>query len=168
MYLVDSFKDGYVLIVDGAGYSTEFLAGSIQEGEVIALEMNRPEMRQQLAEYRFNFEVAGIDVGGMQIKTDRESQGQVGNAFVSLTNDLVPDVDFKAANGWGTINKEQIKPVAKAVAAHSRGCFRGERRVAELIDGAQTLAEIAAIDVQAAFDAVYRTAYAEVMEAAGA
>lgn len=163
MYRVDSYKDGYVLIVDGGTYATEFLASSIQEGEIIALGMNRPEMLQQLAEYRFNFEVAGLDVGGVKVKTDRESQGQVCNAFVSLTNDLVPDVDFKAVNGWDTISKAQIQSVAKAVAAHSRGCFKGERKVTEQIEGARTLAEITAIDVQAAFDAVYQAAYAEVM-----
>lgn len=169
MYSVKSFSNGYALIVDeGKNYVTEFLVDTLSDGEDIALELNRPEMLQELADYRFNFEVAGLAVGDVKVKTDRESQGQITSAFVSLTNDLVPDVDFKAVNGWDTINKAQIQPVAKAVAAHSRGCFKGERKVAEQIKGASTLAEITAIDVQTAFDAVYQAAYAEVMQPAGA
>lgn len=168
MYLVDSFKDGYVLIVGSGGYSTQFLAGSIDEGKVIALEMNRPEMRQQLADYRFQFETAnGLEIGeGVRVLTDRESQAQLGSAYAVLRDELIPDTDWKAATGWERVTLEQIKPIAKAVAAHVRGCFRGERVVQELIDGAKTLEEITAIDVNGRFVEEYNAAFAEVIPVA--
>lgn len=169
MYTVESFKNGYALIVDSdKNFATEFIADSLESGELIALGMNKPDMYQALADHRFSVEASGVEVAGVKIKTDRESQGLISRAFVSLTNDLVPDIDFKAVSAWERIDKANIQPVAKAVAAHVRACFRGERVVQELIEGADTLAEILAVDVTARFDQEYAAAYADVMQPAGA
>jgi hypothetical protein len=104
----------------------------------------------------------------VKIKTDRESQGLVGSAFVSLTFDLVPDVEFKAVSGWASVDKAQIQPIAKAVAAHSRAVFIGEKVVSGVIGAAVTIEDIEAIDIPSAFRAAYQSAYDEVMQPAGA
>ena len=53
--------------------------------------------------------------------------------------------------------------LAKAVAAHGRGCFRGERLVQTAINEASSMDDIEAIDIPAMFASAYQDAYAEVM-----
>ena len=169
MYSIESYADGVVMVVNPADYyRCPFNAESLAAAESVVVGLNQPVLLQQLAEYRLQVETAGIDAGGVRVKTDRESQGLICNAFVSLINDLVPDVDFKAVSAWARITKEEIRPVAKAVAAHSRACFAGERAVDELVRAATTVADIDAIDIQMLFSTAYQSAYAEVIPPAGA
>lgn len=163
MYKLEWF-DGEYAMITGPNYRAESLAGSAAEAEAIAVGLSKPAMLDALAAYRFEFETGGLDLaGGLHILTDRESQAQLSSAFVTLQSGLVPDTDWKAANGWEVVTLEQITPIAKAVAAHVRGCFRGERTVQNAIMAASTLAAIDAVDIRGQFDAAYAEAFAEVM-----
>ena len=169
MYYIESYENGQVIIVNEADfYRCPFVAETLADAELIVVGLNRPVLLQRLAEYRLQVETSGLDTGAAQVKTDRESQGLITQAFVSLTSDLVPNVDFKAVSGWVSITKSQIVPIAKAVAAHSRACFAGERVVDELVRAAKAVADIETIDIAALFDAAYKAAYAEVMQPTGA
>lgn len=170
MYKLKSYskEDGALIINESIMYRAYLLAGSDAEAVALVVGLNQQALQQQLAVHRFAFETAGIEVNGASIKTDRESQSLICNAFVSLTSDLVPDVDFKAVSDWLLIDKALIKPVARAVAAHSRGCFKGEKAVEKLIKAAATVADIEAIDIPSAFSVAYQSAYDEVMQPAGA
>lgn len=169
MYSIESYDGGKVVIVNDADfYRCPFLAETLADAELIVVGLNQPVLQQQLAEYRLQVETSGIDAGGVRVKTDRESQSLIGQAFVSLTSDLVPDVDFKAVSAWARVTKAQIVPIAKAVAAHSRACFAGERVVDERICAARAVADIEAIDIYAQFGAAYQLAFEEVMQPAGA
>ena len=64
------------------------------------------------------------------------------------------------------VKMETIAPIVKAVAAHRRSCFRGERLVQAAIDGAATIADIEAIDIQQHFATAYQQAFTEVMASA--
>ncbi|NNA16798.1 DUF4376 domain-containing protein [Pseudomonas lundensis] len=131
-----------------------------------ALATVKSDLLATLAAYRFDFEVGGLELAdGLRLLTDRESQSQLSNAFVTLKHGLIPDTDWKGSNGWQLVDLVQIEPIAKAVAAHGRGCFRGERQVQTLINEAATIADLEAIDIASLFDAAYREAYAEVMAA---
>lgn len=126
----------------------------------------KSDMRQALAEYRFDFETAGLVMSdGLRVMTDRESQSQLSTTYHDLKNGLIPDTDWKADNAWQLVSSEEIEPIARAVAAHRRGCFRGERQIRELIDAAATVEELEAINIALQFGAVYREAYAEVQSA---
>jgi len=128
-----------------------------------ALETIQGELLAALADYRFKFEVGGLDVGdGLRILTDRESQSQLSNCFVDLKHGLVPDTDWKGSQ-WKLVDLQQIEPIAKAVAAHRRGCFRGERRVQAVIQEAAIIADLEAINIAELFEAAYQEAFAEVM-----
>lgn len=163
MYKLEWF-DGEYAMITGPNYRAESLAGSAAEADAIAVGLSKPAMLAALAEYRFDFETGGLDLpGGLHILTDRESQAQLSSAFVTLQSGLVPDTDWKAANGWEVVTLGQITPIAKAVAAHVRGCFRGERTVQTAILAASTMAEIEAVDIRANFDTAYAEAFAEVM-----
>lgn len=131
-----------------------------------AIETIKSELLVALADRRFLFEVSGLALAdGLSVKTDRESQSQLSNAYVTLKNGLIPDTDWKGANGWQLVDLVQIEPIAKAVAAHGRGCFRGERRVQTVIQDAATIADLEAINIGELFEAAYQEAFAEVMGA---
>lgn len=169
MYKLEGYKDGYATIVNESERSrSDFIAADERAAELIVVGLNQTVLLQRLADYRLNVEQSGVDAGGTRVKTDRESQALINQAFTSLTSDLVPDVDFKAVSGWARITKAEIRPVATAVAAHSRACFAGERVVDELVKAADTVAAIDAIDIPALFGAAYQSAYDEVMQPAGA
>lgn len=165
MYKVESFEDGRALVVNAElSYESSWLADSQEDAERLVIGLNQPDLLDALAKYRFEFETAGLTVAdGLRVATDRESQGQLNNAYSTLKNGLIPDTAYKAYNGWQAGTLEVIEPVAKAVAAHVRGCFKGECFVATTINEASTMGQIEAIDVQALFAAAYSEAFAEVM-----
>ncbi|WP_395593057.1 DUF4376 domain-containing protein (plasmid) [Pseudomonas sp. B26140] len=170
MFVLESYESGGALVVNRAyPYRATFNAATHEEAVAIVVALNQTDMLNALAAHRFEFETAGLDIGGgIQIKTDRESQGQIANAFVSLNFDLIPDTPFKAVEGWSTVTKAQILPIAKATAAHTRACFSGEKAVQDLIGAAKSADDIAAISIEQAFSAAYVAAYAEVMQPTGA
>ncbi|EBC1279443.1 DUF4376 domain-containing protein [Salmonella enterica] len=90
----------------------------------------------------------------MKILTDRESQAQLAGAYQSLACGLITQTDWKAADGWMTVTKEQIEPVAKAVATHVAGCFAAEKAVSEQITHSDSPENI---DVDKAFEQVMQT-----------
>lgn len=165
MFNLENYADGEALIVNDAyPYRSIYNAETYEAAVVIVVSLNQADMLKELASHRFSFETSGLSLGSdLQILTDRESQAQLGSAFTTLQAGLVPDTDWKAANGWESVNLEQIKPIATAVAAHVRGCFRGERIVEKAIKQASTVAEIKAIDIPVLFGAAYKTAYEEVV-----
>lgn len=166
MYKIESFKDGQALIVDDGTVPplrATYQVASQAAAEAIVVDFNQSTLTSRLAALRYDREVGGIEIGGLRVLTDTTSQAKLTSAVVTLTNNLVPDVDWKAAQGWTRVTMETIRPVAKAVAAHSRACFRGEREVQEAIAGATSIAATEAIDVQRLFDKAYAEAFAEVM-----
>ncbi|EAS0616271.1 DUF4376 domain-containing protein [Salmonella enterica] len=103
----------------------------------------------KLADIRYQREVSGIELDGMKILTDRGSQAQLSGAYQSLASGLITQTDWKAADGWMTVTKEQIEPVARAVAAHVARCFSAEKAVSEKI---QNVASPESIDVTGEFE----------------
>lgn len=165
MYTIESYTGGVATIVNSAEfYRCPFNAATEVEAQRIVVGLNKPWLLSQLAALRFNFEIGGITLAnGLSIKTDRESQAQLNSAYVTLDGGLIPDTDWKGANGWQLVDLEEIKPIAKAVAAHGRGCFRGERLVQTAINEASSMDDIEAIDIPVMFASAYQDAYAEVM-----
>lgn len=164
MYRLDSFVSGGALIInESIGYRSTFNTSSLEEAEQIAVNLNQQDLFEQLAQRRFSFETAGLDVGSLRVKTDRESLGQITSAFVSLMFDLIPNTDFKAVQGWAELTKEQMMPIAKATAAHTRACFRGEKIVSDAVKAAASDTDISAIDIDRDFAVAYQTAFDEVM-----
>ncbi|MFP6364634.1 DUF4376 domain-containing protein [Pseudomonas aeruginosa] len=166
MYKLQSYKKPYARIVDGDTYASDFLADSEAEGEAIAVSMNKPELLIALAAHRFSVETGGLQLkDGLRILTDRESQAQMDSTFSDLKNGFIPDTDWKASNDWKTLDLAAMEPIAKAMAAHRRGCFRGERAVIEAIEAATTLVQQETIDIPADFRQAYQSAFDEVMNA---
>lgn len=93
----------------------------------------KAEKLNQLANLRYVKETEGIEINGMKIKTDRESQALINGAYVSTI--INPDftIDWKCENGWITLNATQISAIASNVANHVQSCFTREKALQEII-----------------------------------
>lgn len=101
-----------------------------------------------LADLRFRKETAGIVVGGVGIKTDRESQALISGAYSSLKNGLLTSIDWKGATGWVTVTLAQLEPIAQAVANHVQACFTRERQHNDAIQAVvNNQVQVAAYDI---------------------
>lgn len=100
----------------------------------------------ELADARWQYEVSGVLVGGVRIKTDRESQATISGAYTTLKDGFVPSVDWKAEGGqWVQVTLAEITPLAQAVAQHVQGAFSLERQLSEQVAAATTVEEVQAI-----------------------
>jgi hypothetical protein len=131
--LVDSTENGVTVTV------AQQVASILTEGKV--------QLLNQLANYRYDKEVAGIDVNGSAIKTDRESQATLNGAYTaSLINPSIT-INWKASDGsWVSLDASAISTLASAVITHVQSCFNKEKSIAEAINNSTTLAQLRAID----------------------
>ena len=129
-----------------------------------SLETIKAELVAALAAYRFSREEGGLTLAdGVHIATDRESKSQLNKTYVELKNGLIPDTDWKYTPDWQLRDLAQFEPIAKALAAHDRACFRGERLVQGMINNALGIPVLELFNIGNLFDAAYQEAYAEVM-----
>lgn len=170
MYKLESYSNGGALVVNSAGseetYRATFNAESEQEAEMIVVRLNQEVLLKVLADRRFTVETGGLELpNGLRILTDRENRSTLNDSFEIMKHGLIPDTDWKAVNGWKVVGLAEIELMTKAMAAHVRGCFRGEYTVATAINEAVSIVETEEIDVAALFNAAYNAAYEEVMGA---
>lgn len=102
-----------------------------EEEKAAAEAEQRKQLTQQIADRRWQAEVAGIDVGGMHIDTGRDSQALITGATVQAMLDPNYALRWKTPSGFVDLTAEQIIGVATAARAHVQACFDRE---AELLD----------------------------------
>lgn len=99
----------------------------------------RAEMARQIADRRWQAEVAGITVNGMAVATDRDSQALLTGAALAAMRDPAYVCRWKTATGFVELNAEQLTAVADTVRAHVQACFDREAALlAELDAGTLT------------------------------
>lgn len=82
-----------------------------------------------LSEYRYEKEVGGIQVNGIDFPTDRFTQGRLSES-VTLLAHMPPDtvIDWKVSDGvWVEFTVAQMIAAGVAVGSHVRKCFKAER-----------------------------------------
>ena len=170
MYKLESFSpDGALVTHSSMPYRAVFIAADAAEADDIVVGLNKPEMLATLADVRYQVETAGLMLeDGLRILTDRESRAELYNTYTALKNGLMSDTDWKAANGWKVVTIVEMEPITRAMAAHVRGCYAGERLVVTAINEATTMIEIEAINIESQFNQAYQRAINEVMSAAQA
>lgn len=110
-----------------------------------ALEKAKAGKLQEIASWRYARETAGIQIGALVMRTDRESQAQLAATLACFENQFVAQVDWKGENGWVTLDETQVKDVAATVATHVQACFSQEKMFAEQVSAAATVEDVAAI-----------------------
>ena len=130
-------------------FITENLDGSLNV-EAKNLDMCKDVRISEIAQERFRRETAGVTLqNGTKIRTDRESQSQLNNAFVSLYHGFIPSTPWKAANGWAPMTIAEIEPVARAVALHVRDSFLWEEQQTAIVNAMTTVEDVIAYTIPA-------------------
>lgn len=92
-----------------------------------------PDYPAIIADRRWQAEVAGITVNGMQVDTGRDSQALITGATVQAMLDPSYALRWKTAAGFVDLNAEQIIGLASTVRAHVQACFDREAELLEAV-----------------------------------
>ena len=98
---------------------------------------------REIAQARYNAEIAGVTFNGVLIKTDRETQAVLTAACLQAYIDSGYSLNWKTGDGtFVSLPAEQIMAFGTAVRAHVQGCFDREAELLPLIEAATTEAEL--------------------------
>lgn len=108
-----------------------------------SLEAIKARKKAEIAEIRWRYEVAGTSANGYRVRTDRESQAAVNNAYALLSSGRVSSLDWKAADGsFVTVQLPELTAIANAISRHVQAMFTTERALVEQVDAATTEQEV--------------------------
>lgn len=114
----------------------------------------RDNKKTLLSLFRYRKEIKGIELNGLTIPTDRQSQSMINGAYSTLKNDLITEIDFKCST-WVTMTLVDIEPIAQNVANHVQKCFKAERQVSETLDTIEDIETLRSYDLNNEFIAKY-------------
>lgn len=101
---------------------------------------------EEIAQWRYRRETGGVDVGGVTVATDTDSQSKLTGAFLGLTQGILTTVDWKGSDGtFTTLGLPEVTAVATAVSAHVQQSFSLEKSLAAQARAATTIEEVMAI-----------------------
>jgi len=121
------------------------------------------KLKQDITSVRFNKEIAGTEYNGMMITTDRQSQSLITGARVKSDNDNSKTINWKATNGWVTLDRAAIIAISDVVFDYVETCFDTEKQLHEAVDAAitnntgdyaATITALKAIDIEGTFEAM--------------
>lgn len=99
--------------------------------------------KQEIANARYQTEIAGITVSGILVATDDRSKAFIWAAAAKAREDPSCIIGWKAADGgWVDIGSNAIIAVADAVTEWVEKLFARERYYCELIDGRETVEQV--------------------------
>lgn len=100
---------------------------------------------QEIAQARYDEEVGGLDVSGVIVATDRESQTKLVAARIVAKEDPTYTLDWKAESGFVVLDAVTIISLADAVLAFIKGLFTKEKDKNSQIVAATTVDAVNAI-----------------------
>lgn len=106
----------------------------------------RAAKKAEIASARYAAEIAGVTVGGVTARTDRESQALITGAALKAMQDATYTCRWKTESGFVTLDSATIIAVADAVRSHVQGCFDAEDAKCVLIDAAATVEAVEAVE----------------------
>lgn len=90
-----------------------------------------------ISAWRYAREVAGIQVGHLVIKTDRESQAALAAAHTALSLGAVSTVAWKGGTGnFAVLDLPEAEALSVAVAQHVQACFAAELELVRQLEQA--------------------------------
>ena len=112
----------------------------------MTLDEAKAAKKAEIAAARYAAEIAGVTVGGVVVRTDRESQALITGAALKATQDAAYSCTWKAESGFVTLDAATVLAVADAVRSHVQTCFDAEAAKCALIDAAQTVEDVEAVE----------------------
>lgn len=117
----------------------------------------RAQKGAELAEYRWQREIAGVRSGGVLIETDREARGSLTSAVVLAQMAMMAGEPFrvawKTAEGFRDLDGAALVAAGHAAAAHVAGCFAREAEIRAQIEAMTDWREVVALDIAAIWGA---------------
>ena len=137
---------GPSLVLDGDHVDATWTVEDLSAEEVAEILAGaKAAKKQEIAAARYAAEIAGVTVGGVVVRTDRESQALITGAALKATQDGTYSCTWKTESGFVTLNAGTIIAVADAVRTHVQTCFDTEAAKCALIDAAQTVEDVEAV-----------------------
>jgi len=103
---------------------------------------------EDLAGLRWHKEVEGLEVMGIKVKTDRESQQKMFEARTMAKEDPSLLIPWKGVGGWTALNSEQLIALSDTVATHVLGLFDKERWHHDRVVALKTVEEVEEYDIE--------------------
>lgn len=122
----DVVTEGQPALIDGGWYQTWEVREFTADEQAERATQRREEMSQQIADRRWQAEVAGITINDMRIDTDDRSKLLINGAALEAVIDPSYVMQWKTPAGFVPLDAEQVKAVARAVRAHVQACFNRE------------------------------------------
>ena len=111
------------------------IIGGTHDGEkFIPPTQSSEERAAYIARARYAFEVCGITVRGMRIKTDRESQMMISNAYAFALRNPKSTIKWKTQDGFVDLDASAVVEIADAINAHVQLAFAKEAEASALTD----------------------------------
>lgn len=94
----------------------------------------KAEQKAAIAEQRYNVEISGIVVEGLDINTERSSQGLILGAALEAFMDPDYNLNWKTPTGFVPLTAPMVLFIAKAIRAHVQACFDREAVLSSAVD----------------------------------
>ena len=138
---------GPTLALDGDHVTATWTVENLSAEEIAAILAGaKAAKKQEIAAARYAAEIAGVTVGGVTVRTDRESQALITGAALKATQDGTYSCTWKSESGFVTLKAATVLAVADAVRTHVQGCFDLEAAKCAQIDAAQTVEDVEAVE----------------------
>ena len=111
----------------------------------MTLDEAKSAKKSEIAAERYAAEIAGVAVGGVTVRTDRESQALITGAALKALQDAEYVCSWKTDAGFVELTAAQILAIADAVREHVQAQFDHERALLAIIDAAGTLEDLEAV-----------------------
>lgn len=119
------------------------------------LEQARDAKLADLAARRWQAETGGMLIGGMPVKTDRESIAKIMAAYVQAQDNPTFSVNWKVDAGvFVPLDAATLIVVGDAVTTHVQACFDKEMAISAEIMTAPDIAALDAIDIETGWPGV--------------
>ena len=100
------------------------------------------------ARLRYEKETGGLIVGGVSVKTDRESQAMVSGAYNYVQQNPAAKIKWKVGTkSFVDLNAATVTAIANAIGEHVQACFSKEAEVAAAV-GLGQISDTAGIDAK--------------------
>lgn len=113
------------------------------------IEMLKATQLGKLAALRYAKETGGLNVGGANVRTDRESQGLINGAYALVQAQPNKVISWKTDAGFVQLDAAQVSAIAVAVGDHVQNCFETEAAHAAAIQALTDPAAVVAYNMSA-------------------
>lgn len=111
------------------------------------LEGAKRAYRKYFASKRYQFEVGGIDVGGLAVRTDRLTVSRIYQADHLASADPTFTTEWKIGDGsFITVDATLIGQLSASITSHIQASFLREKTANEGVDAATTIEELKAVE----------------------